>query len=140
MPRRREAGDRNKKLRELIRWYFGTGSESLDYWQFAAKARGKSLDELADEYELVVPRPISATLDSWIAFLRVYDCRHISGMGVPTTPQWADIAARLSVHDLWTAELEEHLSLCFRELLTVEAEKRKESKEAVSDGRHKSPS
>ena len=88
----------------------------------------------------MVPRPISETLDAWLAFLRVYDCRHYGGMGIPTTPQWSDIAARLSVHGLWTAELEEHLSLLFRELLKVENEKRKESKEAVSDGRHKGTS
>lgn len=88
----------------------------------------------------MVPRPISNTLDAWLAFLRVHDCRHYGGMGVPTTPQWADIAARLSVHGLWTAELEEHLALLFRELLKVESENRKTSKEAVSDGRHKGSS
>lgn len=98
-----------------------------------AKAGGQALDELAAEYDFEIPRPIPGVLDSWIAFLKVYDCRHFGGMGVPTTPQWGDIAARLSVHGLWSAEREEHLTILFRELLTVEAERRKQ--DGIGDGK-----
>lgn len=102
-----------------------------------ARASGETLDALAAEHNFEIPRPIPGVLDSWIAFLKVYDCRHFGGMGVPTTPQWGDIATRLSVHGLWSAEREEQLALLFRELLKVESDNRKQQG-GVGDGGNKS--
>lgn len=99
-----------------------------------AKAKGQSIDDAAAEYDVTIPRPIPETLDAWIAFHKVFDCRYVS-MGGLSLPCWGDIAARLSVWGLWTPELEEQLAFCFRELLKIEAENRKQAKD-VGHGRN----
>lgn len=40
-------------------------------------------------------------------------------------PNWSDIRAVLELHGYWTAPVQERLSVCFTELLTMEAEQRK---------------
>jgi hypothetical protein len=46
-------------------------------------------------------------------------------MGTPWLPNWSDIKPVLELYGLWSASIHERLSICFTELLTMEAEQRK---------------
>jgi hypothetical protein len=70
------------------------------------------------------PAPLECNRVAWDAFVRVRYCRHVSMAG-EWMPAWADIAAVLQLHDQWTPETQVKLSVCFMELLALEAENRK---------------
>lgn len=72
----------------------------------------------------VQPRPLPSNEDAWSAFVRVYYYRH-APMGTPWLPNWSDIKPVLELYGLWSASIHERLSICFTELLTMEAETRK---------------
>jgi len=46
-------------------------------------------------------------------------------MGHPWVPKWGDIKVVLELHELWSADVQRKLDLCFTELLIIEAEQRK---------------
>jgi hypothetical protein len=40
-------------------------------------------------------------------------------------PNWSDVESVLTLYDLWNADIHGRLSVCFTELLMLEAEQRK---------------
>jgi hypothetical protein len=46
-------------------------------------------------------------------------------MGQPWLPNWSDIVPVLELYALWSVGIHQRLSLCFNELLMMEAEQRK---------------
>ena len=46
-------------------------------------------------------------------------------MGQAHLPNWSDIATVLATYDLWDARVHGKLSVCFSEMMTLEAESRK---------------
>ena len=64
------------------------------------------------------PAPLRPNRDAWSAFVRVYLVRHFP-MGQAHLPNWSDIESILTVHKLWNAEVQEKLSVCFTELMTI---------------------
>jgi hypothetical protein len=46
-------------------------------------------------------------------------------MGQPWLPNWSDIKPVLELYDLWDTDVYERLSVCFTEMVTMEAEQRK---------------
>ena len=72
---------------------------------------------------IAAPKPLECNRDAWNAFVRVRYCRYVSMSG-EWMPAWADVAAVLQLHNLWTAETQEKLNVCFMELLVIESEKR----------------
>jgi hypothetical protein len=70
------------------------------------------------------PLPLPSNADAWTAFIRVYHYRH-APMGTPYLPNWSDIKPVLELYGLWSLEVHSRLSVCFMELLTMEAETRK---------------
>jgi len=89
----------------------------------AAKATGMTVAEALAEHEQAEPTPLSSNEDAWAALLHVRQCRH-NVMGHPWVPCWVDVKTVLDLHDLWTAEVQRKLGLCFNELLTLESEQR----------------
>ena len=70
------------------------------------------------------PTPLPSNRHAWAAFLRVCHIRHYP-MGQAHMPNWTDIATVLDLYGLWDTEVQMRLSVCFTELLTMEAEQRK---------------
>ena len=73
-------------------------------------------------YGLSPPGPLPPTRDAWSAFVRVCHVRHYYPMGQAHLPNWTDIESILTVHKLWSAEVQEKLSLCFTELMKIKAD------------------
>lgn len=70
------------------------------------------------------PAPISEVVDAWSAFMRVASCRHYT-VGGAGPPNWSDIRAVLELYGSWNLVIHRRLSVCFNELMLMEAEQRK---------------
>lgn len=73
------------------------------------------------EHDLAPPGPLSPNRDAWSAFVRVGHIRHYP-MGQAHLPNWSDIESILTVHKLWSADVQEKLSVCFTELMRIKAD------------------
>ena len=73
---------------------------------------------------LTAPQPLPANRDAWSAFVRVRYYRHPT-MGGEGFPNWSDISGVLSLYGQWHIENHVKLTVCFNELMTLEAEQRK---------------
>lgn len=102
----------------------GTDGDSREYWSYVADAHGCDIAEAMDAYGYEPPEPYPANRRAWGAFLRVFGCVHV-GFGLPQ-PNWADIRAVLELHDLWDADTQERLVICFQEVRAIAAEAREE--------------
>ena len=76
------------------------------------------------EYGYASPEPLPDNRRAWSAFARVCHIRH-HPMGQPHLPNWSDIESVLTLYNLWDSDIHGRLSVCFTELLTIEAEQRK---------------
>ena len=77
------------------------------------------------------PQPLPDNRRAWDAFLRACHIRHYAvgpmGQLLPHLPNWTDISTVLAPYKLWGADIHGRLSVCFTELMTLEAEQRKAS-------------
>ncbi len=72
----------------------------------------------------VPPKPLPSNQRGWSAFVRVCHIRH-APMGQPWMPNWSDVEVVLTLYGLWDVDVHGRLSVCFSELMTMEAETRK---------------
>ena len=72
----------------------------------------------------VPPHPLPENLDAWTAFMRTANCRHFT-MGGAGPANWADVRTILELYGLWRVGVHSRLSICFNELMLMEAEQRK---------------
>ena len=70
------------------------------------------------------PKPLPSNHRGWSAFIRVCHARH-APMGQPWMPNWSDIESVLTLYGLWDVDVHGRLSVCFSELMTMEAESKK---------------
>jgi hypothetical protein len=115
-----------------VRFYFGTGPSSLDYWRVVVNAKPKRGDgsratiaEVTKEAGVTMPRPLPSTARAWSAFMRVYSCRH-AGLNGYLGPCWADIKAVLEVWGDWGPTIQRQLGTCFNEVMRIDSAARTE--------------
>lgn len=113
-----------------MRFYFGTGPSSLDYWRVVAGAKPKQPDgnratvaEVIDEAGATMPRPLPSTARAWSSYLRVHTFRH-AGLSGYLGANWADVRAVLETWGDWNPTTQRQLAVCFTEALHIDQAKR----------------
>lgn len=118
-----------------MRFFFGTGPSSLDYWRVVAGAKPKDPDtgkratvaEVIEQAGAVMPRPLPSTGRAWASFMRVHHCRH-AGLNGYLGANWADVRAVLEVWGDWSPTIQRQLAVCFRELQVIDNAKAAEKR------------
>lgn len=71
------------------------------------------------------PRPLPGNEEIFTAFILVRNCR-VMGMA-PGGFQWAGVAERLKLHDLWNKNVERGLAVCEILMLKYEIQEREDA-------------
>ncbi len=76
-----------------------------------------------------IPRPLPGNEDTFRAFRMVQYCRAPMGVGF----NWEAIAVKLSLHGLWTPEIERGLDVCEKIMVNEEQKTRERKAEQKSE-------